>query len=175
MKKRIALILLVILILVIFLYNAMPAPEPEHCSLCGYIPSHAPCLINLSTGEVGELRVYETHPFKVGEISSVQRGGYFCFLSAAGLRGYLDTANWETHFTIPKEQDQYEEKYFCKACRELLQECAHTGFALADLRNPEEPVIYQIVDHVLFSVRCYDVSISKTEAGDLEIVVKGTL
>lgn len=35
-------------------------PEPEICALCGYgIPYHAPVLVNLSTGEAGEMCVYD--------------------------------------------------------------------------------------------------------------------
>lgn len=70
--------------------SGVSAPEPDRCSVCDYIPSHAPCLVNLNTGEVGEIALYEPHHTLVGEIAEEQRGGYFCFMSVAGLQGYLD-------------------------------------------------------------------------------------
>lgn len=36
-------------------------PDPEQCALCSEgRPYQAPCLINLSTGQMGEMRVYTT-------------------------------------------------------------------------------------------------------------------
>lgn len=37
-------------------------PEPERCALCGDMRYHAPCLVDLSTGKVGELAVYTPTP-----------------------------------------------------------------------------------------------------------------
>ena len=63
MKKYVIPIIAVILILVLAL-AILPAPEPERCAICDSIPFHAPALVNLEAGEVGELEVYEPHPSK---------------------------------------------------------------------------------------------------------------
>ena len=48
-------------------------PAPEQCALCGEgMPYHAPCLINLSTGQLGELKVYDSHPSLLGEIAPME-------------------------------------------------------------------------------------------------------
>ena len=99
MKKYVIPIIAVILILVLAL-AILPAPEPERCAICDSIPFHAPVLVNLETGEFGELEVYEPHPFKVAELNEYQQGGTFSFIHAACLNGYNDTANWETHITV---------------------------------------------------------------------------
>ena len=97
--------------------SGVSAPEPDRCSICDYIPSHAPCLVKLNTGEVGEFALYEPHYTLVGEIAEEQRGGYFSFMYVAGLRGYLDACVPEAHVTVPDGVEKYEEKYFCSTCR----------------------------------------------------------
>ena len=151
------------------------APEPDRCRVCDYIPSHAPCLVNLHTGEVGEIYLYEPHYSLVGEIAEEQRGGYFCFLSIAGLRGYLNASVPEAHVTVPSEVEKYDEQYFCTSCRELLAEYTDDGYVLADLRNPDTPTIYPVEDGTSFEVRCYTVTVTKTEDKELDISVLGSI
>ena len=81
MKKYVISIIAVILILVL-VHAILPASEPERCAICDSIPMHAPALINLATGEVGELAVYDPHPFKVAELNEYQQGGTFSFIYA---------------------------------------------------------------------------------------------
>ena len=137
MKKYIFPAIAVILILICMI-TILPAPNPKRCAICDSIPYHAPALVNLATGEVGELAVYDPHPFKVAELNDYQQGGTFSFIYAAGLNGYSDTANWETHITIPINENEYEEKFFCKSCRTLISSHTENGFLLLDLREPEK-------------------------------------
>ena len=46
-------------------------PEPDRCAICADLPRHAPCIVNLSTGELLELDMYEPHPTLVAEIADV--------------------------------------------------------------------------------------------------------
>ena len=85
MKKYVIPMITVILILILA-RAILPAPEPERCAICDSIPFHAPALVNLATGEVGELAVYDPHPFKVAELNEYQQGGTFSFIYAAGLK-----------------------------------------------------------------------------------------
>ena len=62
MKKYMIPAIAVILIFICMI-TLLPAPNPKRCAICDSIPYHAPCLVNLATGEVGELTVYEPHPF----------------------------------------------------------------------------------------------------------------
>ena len=89
MKKFVIPIIAVILILVLAL-AILPAPESERCAICDSIPFHAPALVNLETGEVGELEVYEPHLFKVAELNEYQQGGTFSFIHATGLLDLKD-------------------------------------------------------------------------------------
>lgn len=173
MKKYIIPILAVILILV-FARAILPAPEPERCSICDSIPMHAPALVNLETGEVGELAVYDPHSFKVAELNEYQQGGTFSFIYAAGLNGYSDTANWETHITIPTNENEYEEKYFCKSCRERISGHTENGYLLLNLRTPESFSILQLNSDKPQTVRCYEIQ-TKIQAVEIEIIIYGKL
>ena len=173
MKKYIFPIIAVILILILA-HAILPAPEPERCAICDSIPFHAPALVNLATGEVGELAVYDPHPFKVAELNEYQQGGTFCFIYSAGLNGYSDTANWETHITIPTNENEYEEKFFCKSCRILISGHTENGFLLLDLRTPDSFSILSLDSEDIQTVRCYEVQ-TKQSIDEIEIVVHGTL
>ena len=175
MRRTILVSLTMVLLLSLVACSGVSVPEPERCSVCDYIPSHAPCLVNLNTGEVGEIAIYEPHHTLVGEIAEEQRGGYFSFMSVAGLRGYLDACVPEAHVTVPDEVEKYEEKYFCSTCRELLEPYAQCGFVLADLRKPETPTIYPVEVGTEFEVRCYKVSVIEDAEGELDITVLGTI
>ena len=173
MKKYIIPIVAVILILVC-LICLLPAPEPERCAICDSIPYHAPCLVNLATGEVGELTVYEPHPFKVAELNEYQQGGTFSFLYIAGLHGYSDTANWETHITIPTNENEYEEKFFCKSCREKITDRIESGYLLLDLGTPKSFSIIPMSSDEIFNLRCYEIH-TKQKDSNIEIIVYGML
>ena len=174
MKKYIIPILAVILIL-IFARAILPAPNPKRCAICDSIPYHAPALVNLATGEVGELAVYEPHPFKVAELNEYQQGGTFSFIYAAGLNGYSDTANWETHITIPTNENEYEEKFFCKACRKLISGHTENGFLLLDMREPTKFSILSLDPDEIHIVRCYQVQIKLCQSNKFEIIIIGTM
>ena len=173
MKKYIFPTIAIILIL-ICLITILPAPNPKRCAICESIPYHAPAHVNLATGEVGELSVYEQHPFKVAELNPYQQGGTFSFIYVAGINGYSDTANWETHITIPTNGNEYEEKFFCKACRERISGHTEKGFLLLDLRTPESFLILSLDIEEIQTVRCYIVQ-TKQSMDEIEIVVHGTL
>ncbi len=173
MKKYIFPAIAVILILICVI-TILPVSEPERCAICDSIPYHAPALVYLATGEVGELTVYEPHPFKVAELNEYQQGGRFSFIYVAGINGYSDTANWETHITIPTNENEYEEKFFCKACRERISGHTEKGFLLLDLRTPESFGILSIDSAQIQSVRCYEIQ-TKQDLDEIEIIAHGTL
>ena len=173
MKKFIFPVIAVILILFCMI-SILPASEPERCAICESIPCHAPCLVNLETGEVGELSVYEPHPFKVAELNEYQQGGTFSFIYVAGLNGYSDTANWETHITIPINENEYEEKFFCKSCRTLISGHTKNGFLLLDLREPEKFSILSLGSDEIQRLRCYEIQTTQ-QSNEVEIEIHGTL
>ena len=172
MKKPTIICVAILLLLSACSSNIIP--EPERCSLCDDLSRHAPCLVNLSTGEKIELEIYEPHPFLVGEIAEEQRGGYFSFVRGAGAEGYKLGAESAT-VTIPTANDKLDRKHFCTTCRDLLSNYEKDGYVLVDLKNTKQPVIYTIEDGANFSCRCYEVSVTRLdESNEYEIKVIGT-
>ena len=170
MKKLTVLCL--VLLLLLSGCSAKEIPEPKTCSLCDDLSRHAPCVMNLGTGEKVELDIYEPHHTLVGEIAEEQRGGYFSFVRGAGVEGYKLGAESVT-VKVPKATEPMEAKYFCNTCRELLSGCS--GFVLIDLKDTKSPVVYEIAP-CSFSIRCYDICIKELDKEEkYEIYIIGTL
>ena len=156
-------------------------PEPEVCALCGNgngMSYHAPVVVNLSTGEIGEMRVYDPDPQHRSEIAKEQSTGTFSFLNIPGLSGYRDTCDHSSHVTLPKAKEWMliEPSYFCRSCRTLLADTATTGYVLADIYNLDNIMIYAIADKAEYTIRDYTVSIStQREMKCLSIDVTGLL
>lgn len=173
MKKSV--LLCIALFIILTSCASGPAPEPERCALCDDLARHAPCIINLSTGEKVELDVYEPHPFLVGEIAEEQHGGYFSFVRGAGVEGYKLGAESVT-ITIPVKSDNMDQRFFCNSCRELLVDCKNQSFVLVDVKDTDNPVVYEICDNTVFTLRCYEVTVKKLEEDKkYEITINGTL
>ena len=156
-------------------------PEPEVCALCGSgsgISYHAPVVVNLSTGESGELRVYDPDPYRRNEIAEKQSTGTFSFLYVAGIMGYRDTCDHSSHVTLPKDREwtRIYPALFCHDCRALLADTATEGYVLADLYDLSDITTYSIKDGAKYTIRDYDISISAQEEPDgLSIHVTGLL
>ena len=152
-------------------------PESEICALCGSgIPYHAPVLLNLSTGEAGEIRVYDPDPRHRYELAEEQSTGTFSLLHIAGAAGYRDTSNHTCCVTLPEKESPIDPALFCRDCRALLADTATEGYILADLYNLRDMKVYAIKDNVKYTIRDYDISIStRTETGGLSINVTGLL
>lgn len=149
--------------------------EPDKCSLCDNLSCHAPCIVNLSTGEILELSVYEPHPFTAGALAEEQRTGYFAFIQGAGVSGHKLGGKSVT-VTIPTEAGGLIRQHFCTACLDLLADYANRGYVLADLKDPKNPIIYSLSESTSFSFRCYDISIQEhKDAKEFVVTIIGTL
>lgn len=172
MKK---LMIMCITILVFLSACTNEIPEPEQCSLCAGLPRHAPCIINLNTGELLELAVYEPHPFIAGELADEQQSGTFSFIRGAGVKGYKLKAKSIT-ITIPMRGDKMEEKHFCYSCREQLVDYAGQGYVIVDLQKSECPIIYKIATDTMISFRCYNITVCESKVdSEYEATILGTM
>lgn len=150
-------------------------PEPTECTLCDAFPRHAPCIVNLNTGELYEPVIYQPHHTKVAELSDEQYGGYMSLVHFGDISGILLGAD-RVELESPERLVGMQDSFFCSNCRKLLKENSCQGYIFADLRIPETPSVWKIADGVSFSVRCYDVQISRsTETDKLDIRIVGTL
>lgn len=162
--------ILVCVTLAVLLISRIP---PKECVLCTEPPHHALCLLNLATGEMGELTVYDTH----GKLlSEEQMTGTFSFLYCAGLTGYRDTACELCHFDIPVDADIYNPDHFCSDCRSLLASYTSHAFVIVDIIDVDSPLILPIEESVTYELRCYRVStVYNSEHSRYELTVQGML
>jgi len=172
MKRRIACIVTVLLLIT---GCSSSIPEPAECVLCETFPRHALCIVDLNSGDLRELEIYQPHPTKAAELSDDQYSGYLKLISFGEIKGILHGAD-RVELEAPTNASGMVDGIFCNECRKLLKENKCKGYILADLCAPKMPVVWKIEDGSSFSVRCYDVEITKRDgAGKLKIVMTGTL
>lgn len=136
------------------------APEPEKCSLCEVgINYHAPCLINVSSGEFAELAVYEPHPEIIGEVSDEIQTGFISFNYGAGTNIVRNPGTETCKATLPKELDVLNASYFCYECRRRIADMAYEGYVLADMYDLENIDLYKVVDGATYTIRDYLVTV----------------
>ena len=171
--KRVAAI--IVMLLLLFTGCSSDIPDPAECALCDAFPRHAPCVVDLNSGDLLELEIYQPHETKVAELADEQRGGYLSLVHFGDISGILLGAE-SVELEAPAKATGIQDSLFCQDCRKLLNDNKCEGYILADLRNPDTPVVWRIADGISFSVRCYDVEISKSdESGKLNIIMTGTL
>ena len=171
--KKYSLVFLIFLSISVLIICKLPSKE---CVLCTEPPHHAPCLLNLTTGEMGELTVYDPHPVDSKQLSNEQTTGTFSFLYCAGLTGYRDTACELCHFDIPVDADKYNPSHFCSDCRRLLASYKNHAFVLVDTFNDGSPTILPITESVIYELRFYRISTEyNPERSRYELTVNGTL
>lgn len=157
-------------------YEAMLyTPEPRICALCSNKTNaniHAPCIVNLATGEVAELAIYDPHPT---ETYAVEKKGYTSFFAAAGA---VIQQNCDSEYcvaSLPKTEEPMAPAHFCYECRRILTEPDRNGYVIADMYNPEAVEVYTVWDGAKYEIRDYLVTVNRTDSGALEIEVHGLL
>ena len=151
--------------------------EARPCVLCGNgngSRRQAPCVVKISTGEVGELTVYDPHPWLKGEVAEEQRTGTFSFLFCGDLAGYRDTGDHTSHLILPEENEPMDLTYFCESCQSLLNEVSDGSYVLLDLYDLDHIEVFAVRDGANYTIRDYDVSVIRDEGkGKFLIHVKG--
>ena len=124
MKKRCSIIICVVLLCCI---AGLMSYEPAYCPLCHIESSDAPYLVNLHTGEIGEIRIGK------GKLSSDDPTTFiFYFVKVAGCEGYCDTASRYCQITLEEGSRVMNPFLFCRSCRAKLQELCHERYAILD-------------------------------------------
>lgn len=153
-------------------------PDPERCALCSAgTRYHAPCLLDLSTGQVGELTVYAHHPSKSGEIAPMEKQptGTFNYFSCLGLPGIRETCTFTCTVTLPKERKRIDPALYCRDCRRLLAQAGMEGYVVVDLYDPKHIQAYPLQKDGSERIRDYRVTVTPGREGTLEVRVAGLL
>ena len=141
-KRKNLIILAVIGMLLLFwkpLYTVgafLLLPSPDTCSLCDQEPRSVPCLLNISTGDIGNL-------------AGTARPGTFQYIGVLGAMGGWDSDAQTGHVTIPDETPALLAPAFCRSCRWTIMRNQPSCYYLADLSDPQTPQLYPIKDQSL--------------------------
>ncbi len=114
MRKRIVIATVVCLVLCIF-GMAIMRRNPAHCVLCEVPESNVPCVLDLHSGEVAELRI------STDELSDDPSTFTFSFMDVLGNTGYRDTGERICKVTFPYDNLHPALYHFCRDCRRKLQ------------------------------------------------------
>ena len=116
------------------------APEPEECVVCDNLQGprfHAPCLLDLSTGELTELEIYEPCHRYSGELAPDQDMDYNVMtFGESGLPLFIDRTEEIQRcvaYLPEKAGGEIEPSYYCRDCRAKLTKVATQGYVLLDL------------------------------------------
>lgn len=177
MKKweKICLVIAIIC-LIITAFIVVQRNTSRDCVFCDMIPHHAPCLIDLETGEWIELDIYLPHETLAGELADSQPyTSYFSFISIGDLVGYKTTDPPIIEIDIPAGEIVSTPR-LCKNCSQLLEQKHRDRYILADTYAVDAIELYPIESGSAFSFRCYDIAIEeKTETNEITVTVCGTL
>ena len=162
------------LILMLYIQSFM---QPEVCALCGSGTReryHAPVILNLSTGQKSEMRVYDPDlPNSDLEIAQIQTTGTFSFASCAGLTGRRDTCSHTCTVDIPFETAKMKRSHFCTSCRDLLEEYKKQGYVLVDMYDESELTVYDTSE---YEIRDYKVTVSEqVDRAGFEVEILGQI
>lgn len=171
--RKIAKITVAIIAIALVLWFAILYFGPDRCPLCDFIKSHAPCLVNVATGEVEEMALYTPHYQLVGEIAEEQNASTFSFVTIAGARGTRLSSPWIMELDVPVAKEPLFKYHFCRDCRKLLADQA--GYVIADLYVHGQPVVIPITDGMEQELRCYKITaVMNVEDNVIELKVVGT-
>lgn len=166
--------MLIILLSSLYGCDTTNAIVAKHCYICEGLSYHAPCLIDLSTGHILELSVYDNDPITQGKLAKDQTTGHISFTMSGDMLAITDAGNSAqiSISTVPKDMNV---DLFCDACQQAIHSLPNSGIVLADLYEREHIRYYILEDGSEYSFRDYMISIEQyNDNSKLQITVHGT-
>ena len=147
----------------------------KECCLCNSFRYHAPCLIDLETGELIELDLYFPDDKLVAELEDPQPEiDTFSFVKLGNVSGTKMTGNKTIELHIPNDTTAFPS--LCKECKKQLPVGYTSRYVFADLYGTEEKFLIPIAENTTVSLRCYERSMKQdVEKGGISVVIQGTL
>ena len=175
MKNWLKILCAVLVVIIVVTAGMLFTKEEKECCLCNSFRYHAPCLIDLETGELIELDLYFPHETLVAELAEEQpETSTFSFVQIGNISGTKLTDSKTIEIHIPK--DTAGSFALCKDCKKLLPSGHTSRYVFADLYSKEEKVLIPIIADSNFSLRCYDITAKENaEKGGISAVIQGTL
>lgn len=163
---------LLCLLLFLSIWVFLPrSADPARCALCTAGRYHAPCLLNLSTGELFELAVYSPHEQLEAELSSAQPS-VLAIQMSGGIFAYSDPRAGWCDATVPHRKEPPRASLFCGAYGTLLRPYYKDGYVLLDLYAGPECYLFQA--GASYDIRDYHVNIVNNPDSAPNIYVRVT-
>lgn len=149
--------------------------EQKDCCLCSSFRYHAPCLVDLETGEIIELDLYYPHPAKVAELAEEQpQMDTFSFVKLGDALGTKLTGSKTIEIDIPISE-KIANPALCRECRKQIDGVFVGRYILADLYSKEEKTLIPIDVNLSMVLRCYEITAQEKGHDILNIVIQGVL
>lgn len=148
--------------------------ENEVCCLCSSFRYHAPCLVDLETGDLIELDLYFPHKTRVAELADPQpKMGAFSVIRLGSVTGTKLTDSKTIELDVPASE-KAANPALCKSCRKQLNDLPVSRYVLADLYNSEDRKVIPIQSGLCVELRCYRITV-QAEEDVLQVTVQGML
>ena len=155
--------------------------SPEACVLCNAENYPNLCLLDLQTGAVEELKVYDTGLYsedlmyyEAREFSREQTMGTLSLIHCAGLEGIRVTGSYpRCELTLPGRPGRIRSGLYCRDCYDLLRTISGEGYVLLDTYDTEHKTAHPLENG---TVRCFDISVEDgllTVTGRMEVIEGG--
>ena len=165
-------ILSTVLIILCITVPASPFSS-EECCLCNALRHHAPCLIDLKTGELLELELYFPHETAVAELANPQPvPDTFSFIRFGSINGTKSSDH--IALTVPISE-KITTPLLCEHCRRQSGTLLMNRYAFADLYETGNKRLIPIHPKLAVQLRCYQISAQKSQEGFLTVSVLGLL
>lgn len=169
-QKIFCAVFAVFIVSVFFLFRQQAQAD---CCLCSSPRYHAPCMIDLETGNILELRIYEPHPTKSYELAEEQTDTEtFSLLICSEACGYRNTGLRLVSMDVPICAET-SRPALCSTCKTQFGNCRGSRYVIADLYNLDAPRLIPIADGTALEFRCYRISIEKN-GDNYTVLVQGT-
>lgn len=150
--KRAYLIILPLLLLL------LSGCVKSHCYLCGSPPYEAPCLVDLATGNIGELSVGDNQGAR-----SIQLIGDATVMIDPRI----------AKAEISDNARAVNEALFCENCLIAISQVQNHGYVIADLSKPASVSLYPAQLPGNYDIRDYFVTVTESD-GTFRIAVAKT-
>lgn len=150
--------------------------EQKDCCLCSSLRYHAPCLVDLETGDLIELTLYFPHPSLVAELADPQpEQGTFSLICFGNVLGMRDTSQMTVNIDVPSA-DKTSTLALCRECGAKLQTGYDGRYILADLYSQEVKTLIPISADTNMTLRCYEITMRNNEDNDgTAVSIRGLL
>lgn len=169
-ESRTFLISILLILSAVLFFNR----EEKACCLCNSFRYHAPCLIDLETGDLLELDLYLSHESEVAELADPQpEMGVLVFDKLGSVTVVKNTVSKTAEFSLLCSERTMNPA-LCRECRKQAG-VFPMRYMLADLYAQDEKSLIPIQAGISTKLRCYTIHSSKGETGTRNISIQGVL